>query len=137
MLGRNRTDSYQAFRFFKLDSGLRSTIALAKAGRYVISLDLRGHGGSDSPKDCNYSLEAFMGDLVAVLAQLESRPVVVGSNFGGWIGLAALGNTSAPIATGLVLTNPPPEFQSLNNESIAKTVSERASSEEIGRASCR
>ena len=94
--------------------------ALAQAGRYVISLDLRGHGGSDSPKDCNYSLEAFMGDLVAVLAQLESRPVVVGSNFGGWIGLAALGNTSAPIATGLVLTNPPPEFQSLNNESIAK-----------------
>jgi flavin reductase (DIM6/NTAB) family NADH-FMN oxidoreductase RutF/pimeloyl-ACP methyl ester carboxylesterase len=105
--------------------------ALAQAGRYVISLDLRGHGGSDSPKDCNYSLEAFMGDLVAVLAQLESRPVVVGSNFGGWIGLAALGNTSAPIATGLVLTNPPPEFQSLNNESIAKTVSERASSEDF------
>ena len=60
--------------------------ALAQAGRYVISLDLRGHGGSDSPNDCNYSLDAFMGDLVAVLAQLESRPVVVGSNFGGWIG---------------------------------------------------
>jgi len=108
--------------------------ALAQAGRYVISLDLRGHGGSESPKDCNYSLDAFMGDLVAVLAQLESRPVVVGSNFGGWIGLAALGNTSAPIATGLVLTNPPPEFQSLNNKSIAKTVSERASSEDFDQA---
>jgi len=105
--------------------------ALAQAGRYVISLDLRGHGGSDSPKDCNYSLEAFMGDLVAVLSQLESRPVLVGSNFGGWIGLAAIGNTSAPIATGLVLTNLPPEFQSLNNEGIAKTVSERASSDDF------
>ena len=105
--------------------------ALAQAGRYVISLDLRGHGRSESPKDCNYSLEAFMGDLVAVLSQLESRPVVVGSNFGGWIGLAALGNASAPIATGLVLTNPPPEFQSLNNKSIAKTVSERASNDDF------
>ena len=103
--------------------------ALAQASCYVISLDLRGHGGSDSPKDCNYSLEACVGDLVAVLAQLESRSLVVGSNFGGWIGLAALGNTSAPIATGLVLTNPPPEFQGLNNKSNAKTVNEGASSE--------
>ena len=50
--------------------------ALAQAGRYVISLDLRGHGGSDSPKDCNYSLEAFMGDLVAVLASHE--PIALG-----------------------------------------------------------
>ncbi len=32
---------------------------LAHAGRYAISLDLLGHGGSDSPKNCNYSLEAF------------------------------------------------------------------------------
>jgi len=104
---------------------------LAQAGRYVISLDLRGHGRSERPKDCNYSLEAFMGDLVAVLSQLESRPVLVGSNFGGWIGLAALDNTAAPIATGLVLTNPPPEFQSLNSKSIAKTVSERASSDDF------
>ena len=32
---------------------------LAHAGRYTISLDLLGHGDSDSPKSCNYSLEAF------------------------------------------------------------------------------
>ena len=105
--------------------------ALALAGRYVISLDLRGHGGSDRPKDCNYSLDAFIGDLMAFLAQLESRPVIIGSNFGGWIALAAVGNASAPIATGLVLTNPPPDFKSLNEDSIAKIISERASSDDF------
>lgn len=103
--------------------------ALAKAGRYVISLDLRGHGESDRPVDCNYTLDAFIGDLMAVLAQLESRPVIVGSNFGGWIALAAVGSALAPIATGLVLTNPPPEFQNFSDESVAEVVRERALSD--------
>ena len=109
----------------------RAAKALAEASRYVRSLDWRRNGGSDSPKDYNYSLEDCVRDWVAVLAQLESRSVVVDSNFDSWIGLAVLGNTSVPIATGLVLTNPPPEFQSLNNKSNAKTVSEPTSSEDF------
>lgn len=85
--------------------------ALASAGRYVICLDLRGHGDSERPKDGNYTLDAFVADLIAVLAQLSSRPAIVGSTFGGWIALTALGEASSPLASGLVLTNP---FRDLN-----------------------
>ncbi len=80
--------------------------ALAGAGRYVICLDLRGHGDSERPGDGNYTLDAFVADLIAVLAQLSSRPAIVGSTFGGWIALTALGEASSPLASGLVLTNP-------------------------------
>lgn len=85
--------------------------ALASAGRYVICLDLRGHGDSERPSDGNYRLDAFVADLIAVLAQLSSRPAIVGSTFGGWIALTALGEATSPLASGLVLTNP---FRDLN-----------------------
>src|SRR3546814_9592210 len=64
--------------------------ALEMAGRRVISLDLRGHGGSEWPEDGRYDFEAFVEDTGAVLATLGMRPVVVASNLGGWIGGAAV-----------------------------------------------
>src|SRR3546814_18761202 len=48
---------------------------LVQAGRRVISLDLRGHGGSEWPGDGRYDVEALVEDLRAVLAQLGSRPM--------------------------------------------------------------
>ena len=54
--------------------------ALVQAGRRVVSLDLRGHGGSEWPESGRYDLEAHIEDLRAVLAQLGTRPVVVTSN---------------------------------------------------------
>ena len=40
--------------------------ALVQAGRRVVSLDLRGHGGSEWPESGRYDLEAHIEDLRAV-----------------------------------------------------------------------
>ncbi|WP_432770452.1 MAG: alpha/beta fold hydrolase [Sphingopyxis sp.] len=81
--------------------------ALEKAGRRVISLDLRGHGGSEWPGDGRYDFEALVEDLRAVLAQMGTRPVVVASTLGGWIASAALERDAALLASGLVLVDSP------------------------------
>ena len=81
--------------------------ALQQAGRRVISLDLRGHGGSEWPEDGRYDFEAMVEDLRAVLAQLGTRPVVVASTLGGWIAGAALERDAAMLAAGLVLVDLP------------------------------
>ena len=81
--------------------------ALQQAGRRVISLDLRGHGGSEWPEDGRYDFEAMVEDLRAVLAQLGTRPVVVASTLGGWIAAAALERDAAMLAAGLVLVDLP------------------------------
>jgi alpha-beta hydrolase superfamily lysophospholipase len=51
--------------------------ALEQAGRHVINVDLRGHGGSDWPSDARYDFDAYVEDLRAVLGQMRTRPVVV------------------------------------------------------------
>jgi len=81
--------------------------ALQQAGRRVISLDLRGHGGSEWPDDGRYDFEAMVEDLRAVLAQLGTRPVIVASTLGGWIASAALERDAALLAAGLVLVDLP------------------------------
>lgn len=80
---------------------------LHKAGRRVISLDLRGHGGSEWPKDGRYDFDAFVEDIRAVLAQMGTRPLVVASTLGGWIASAALERDAAVLASGLVLVDMP------------------------------
>lgn len=96
--------------------------ALAAAGRYVVCLDLRGHGESGRPNDGNYQLDAFIADLVAVLAQLSSRPVIIGSTFGGWVALTALGEVATPLATGLVVTNPLQDVKELSARAMSSEV---------------
>lgn len=87
-----------------------AAVALAEAGRYVISLDLRGHGESEWPEDGRYDLDAHVGDLRAVLAELQARPVIVGASMGGWIATAAIGESATQLATGLVLVDAPPRM---------------------------
>ena len=84
--------------------------ALVKAGRYVIRIDLRGHGVSDWPSDRRYDFEALVEDLRAVLAQMASRPVVVAASVGGWAATAALGEEGAHLAAGLVLIDSVPDM---------------------------
>lgn len=100
-------------------SGVAS--ALEKAGRRVISLDLRGHGGSEWPEDARYDFEALVEDLRAVLAQMGTRPVVVASTLGGWIASAALERDAAVLASGLVLVDSPVQV----DPALAKRVGER------------
>jgi flavin reductase (DIM6/NTAB) family NADH-FMN oxidoreductase RutF/pimeloyl-ACP methyl ester carboxylesterase len=82
--------------------------ALVKAGRHVINLDLRGHGESERPADKHYEFDAFVEDVRAVLSHLPSRPVIVAASMGGWIATVVLGESGAPLASGLVLVDAPP-----------------------------
>lgn len=92
---------------------------LARAGRYVVCIDLRGHG--DSQQDVgSYTLDAYIGDIKAVLAGFSSRPTIIGSTIGGWVSLIALGEANTPLATGVVITNPP---SSIPQEEISEAKS--------------
>ncbi|MFC4294327.1 alpha/beta fold hydrolase [Novosphingobium tardum] len=81
--------------------------ALVRAGRRVVALDLRGHGDSEWPSDGRYEFDAFVEDIRAVLAQLETRPVVVAATLGGWIATMALATDAPLLAAGLVLVDMP------------------------------
>jgi len=65
---------------------------LGEAGYFVVAFDARGHGDSDWSVDGQYSQEAKIADLLAVLAALgRARPVLVGASMGGVTCLIAIG----------------------------------------------
>jgi flavin reductase (DIM6/NTAB) family NADH-FMN oxidoreductase RutF/pimeloyl-ACP methyl ester carboxylesterase len=82
-------------------------VGLEQAGRHVINVDLRGHGGSDWPSGGRYDFDAYVEDLRAVLGQMRTRPVVVAATHSGWIATAALAEDAATLASGLILVDPP------------------------------
>lgn len=100
--------------------------ALMLAGRYVIALDLRGHGASDWPADGRYDLDAFVEDVRAVLAQLQVRPAVIGASLGGWVAAVALGRDPAQLASGLVLVDVPPQFGAETARAMGDSLRARA-----------
>lgn len=82
-----------------------SAEALAEAGRYAICVDLRGHGDSDHSPDGHYELDAYVGDLCAVLAALSSRAVVVSAGLGSRVALIAVGEGAPHLVSGLALVD--------------------------------
>jgi non-heme chloroperoxidase len=78
--------------------------ALAASGRTAVALDARGHGDSDWDPGQDYSLDAFVGDLVAFVATLDVAPVLVGASLGGITALTAVGEHPG-LARGLVLVD--------------------------------
>jgi len=103
-----------------------AAIALAESGRHAIALDLRGHGDSEWPTDGRYDLDAYVGDVRAVLAELGSRPVIVAASLGGWIATAALGEGDAHLATGLVLIDSPPHMDATDTETMGRRLQRAA-----------
>lgn len=83
----------------------RAARELVQAGYHVIALDLRGHGESDWADDGDYSLNAFVADLQAVIATLEHPPALVGASLGGATALLSVGESVAPLARALVLVD--------------------------------
>ncbi|RDV06612.1 alpha/beta fold hydrolase [Sphingorhabdus pulchriflava] len=96
-------------------------VALQQAGRHVINIDLRGHGGSEWPEDGRYDFDAYVEDLRAVLAQMRTRPVVVAATLGGWIATIALAEEAATLAAGLVLVDLP----MTNDPDVTRTMAEK------------
>jgi pimeloyl-ACP methyl ester carboxylesterase len=77
------------------------------ASHGVTSLDLRGCGQSDAPKD-GYSIPQLADDLVAFCAAAGiERPVVVGHSLGGMIAVE-LAARYPSLASALVLVDPGP-----------------------------
>ncbi|HYF53278.1 MAG TPA: alpha/beta fold hydrolase [Salinarimonas sp.] len=81
---------------------------LARRGRHVLAVSLRGHGGSEGHDALQGTgLADYGADLRRVLAELPAPPVVVGHSLGGLIAQQALGRAAL---RGLVLVGSlPPE----------------------------
>jgi pimeloyl-ACP methyl ester carboxylesterase len=69
--------------------------ALAGAGWRAWSIDLRGHGDSDWSPEGDYSLDAFSGDVRAIVDALGRPPILVGASLGGLASLVAV--AEAPV----------------------------------------
>jgi non-heme chloroperoxidase len=91
---------------------------LAAGGYHVISLDLRGHGDSDWAPDADYSLEAFVDDLHAVIATLDRAPVIIGASLGGATALVTVGEAAPGLARALVLVDVVPRMSTAGVEQI-------------------
>jgi non-heme chloroperoxidase len=63
---------------------------LVEAGWRALSIDLRGHGDSAWAEDGDYSLDAFAGDVLAVVGALPRPPILVGASLGGLASLVAV-----------------------------------------------
>jgi pimeloyl-ACP methyl ester carboxylesterase len=91
-------------------SWFRTAEALAALGWAAIALDARGHSDSDWAPDGDYSLDAMVEDLAAVVAQLGTRPVLVGASMGGMTSLVGQGERG-DLARGLVLVDIAPSVE--------------------------
>lgn len=104
-------------------------VGLEQAGRHVINVDLRGHGGSDWPADARYDFDAYVEDLRAVLGQMRTRPVVVAATHSGWVATMALAEDAATLASGLILVDPPAEVGAASVRASAEAMSAALGSE--------
>lgn len=82
----------------------RSGPRFAAAGWTTLALDARGHGDSDWDVGGDYTMQALVADLVAVVEQIGDSPVLVGASMGGITSLLAEGE-HAPLARALVLVD--------------------------------
>lgn len=91
-------------------SWYRSGARFAAAGWTTIAIDARGHGDSAWSPDGDYSMDALVGDLAAVVSELDVAPVLVGASMGGITSLLAVGE-SAVEAGALVLVDVAPQVE--------------------------
>lgn len=110
---------------------------LVAAGYHVLSLDLRGHGESDWSAQGDYSMDAFIADLHAVVANLPDKPILVGASLGGSVSLIAQGE-HPDLAAALVLVDVAPRLEPKGVDNIIEFMSARpegfASLEEVAQA---
>jgi len=78
---------------------------LAASGFCAVSLDARGHGDSDWCPRGDYSADALVRDLRAILGSFSSPPYLVGASMGGLTALLTLGEDHTLDCRGLVLVD--------------------------------
>lgn len=87
-----------------------SAPTFAARGWTTLTVDARGHGDSEWAPDGDYTLDAMVADLHAVVATLDRPPVLVGASLGGITSLVAQGE-SPELAAGLVLVDIAPRTE--------------------------
>jgi non-heme chloroperoxidase len=85
-------------------SWARTAERLATGGWAAIAPDARGHGDSDWHPGGDYTLDAFVADLQALVRTLERAPALIGASLGGITSLVAAGEHPR-LARGLVLVD--------------------------------
>jgi pimeloyl-ACP methyl ester carboxylesterase len=88
----------------------RTARSLAGQGWSAVALDARGHGDSQWAPDRDYSIDALVADLAAVVTELGERPVLVGASMGGMTALVGQGERG-DLARALVLVDIVPRIE--------------------------
>lgn len=88
----------------------RTGARLAEHGWSALAVDARGHGDSDWADDGDYAIAAHARDLIAVVATLDTPPVLVGASMGGMASLVAQG-ANPTLGRGLVLVDITPKAE--------------------------
>ncbi|MFW2387582.1 MAG: alpha/beta fold hydrolase [Polyangiales bacterium] len=88
-----------------------SAKALAELGFHTIATDHRGHGDSGWSDEGGYKLEVFARDLLALLEQLDEKPIIVGASLGGIAALRAEAISQTSVAKALVLVDTTPRME--------------------------
>jgi pimeloyl-ACP methyl ester carboxylesterase len=82
--------------------------SIAAQGWTAVAVDARGHGDSDWASDGDYSIDALIADLAAVVSAVVpadgERPVLVGASMGGMTSLVGQGERG-DLARALVLVD--------------------------------
>ena len=89
----------------------RAFRTMAGAGYRVLAYDARGHGESAWDPDGDYTTDALVADLRAVIATLDATPALVGASMGGITSLAAIGESDDTVASALVLVDVAPHIE--------------------------
>lgn len=84
---------------------------LAELGFYTICADHRGHGDSGWCSEGGYTLDVFARDVLALLRQLDEKPIIVGASLGGISALRAEALSDEPVAKALVLVDTTPRME--------------------------
>jgi non-heme chloroperoxidase len=100
-----------------------TTRALGDAGFLALTLDQRGHGESDWAPDADYSPDAYVADLRAVLDQIGRPTALVGASLGGLASLLAAGEPPGAPCTALVLVDVTPRLDPGGRERIGRFMS--------------
>lgn len=83
---------------------------MARAGFSVVSFDLRGHGESDWHAGGDYSLDAHVRDLTAIIRAMPSKPSLIGASLGGRVALEAAASLGPELVRALVLVDLTPRL---------------------------
>jgi pimeloyl-ACP methyl ester carboxylesterase len=86
-----------------------AVLTLALRGYYVAAMDLRGHGDSGWSPAADYTLQAQVGDVLAVIRHMPAPPALIGASMGGQIAMSA-GAAEPDAICALVLVDVTPQI---------------------------